>query len=655
MDYTKGGPDDGPAHGPARRVYRWLAAQPDICAALLYSAVALAAFVAAYVGIFTHFASYDDEGTLLTTVKAFVEGDDLYREVYSPYGPFYYELFGGLFALTGWSVTTDASRLIVVVVWVLTSALYGFGAHRLTGRLSLGVSAMLVAFAVLAALVSEPMHPHGLAVLLIAALALLVVFAPGRRVALGGLAVGALLSTLVLTKINLGAFAVAAFALAAVLAIEPLRRRRWIRWPVVLAFLAMPLAVMVRDVGEPWVRDFIILELLASLSLIVAASAARSQSVNGEAQFWRWLTAAVTGAIAMSLAVIGILLVLGLSVTDIYEGVVTEALGIRDAFVIPFILPEAATDWGVTALAAAVIAAWMHQRRAGGPGLWEGVLRVAAGVTIWLTIAGWSPFSFEPEVGHILLPLALAWVCAMPPPGGDKSSSLRFARVFLPALAISQVLQVYPVGGNQQSIAAVTFVPVGALCIADGLRVLQARALAQGQEAMKRFGSIALILTVALAGNFGLDAIIRPGLANIQVYASHRAVELSGASRLRLPPEQAEAYERIVSLLRQYRCSTFVSIPSLNSFYLWSSLSAPKPQLPGPWMRMATDSEQREMVARLRDVDRLCAIRDENTAAMWIQGHDVSGAPLVRYITDSFDPVEDVGGLQFLVRRAQES
>ena len=100
-------------------------------------AIALPA-VAAYLALFTQFAPYDDEGTLLVTLKAFAHGDILYRDVYSPYGPFYYELFGGLFSLTGHAVTTDASRSIVVVLWVGTSLLYGLAAQRLTGRLALG-------------------------------------------------------------------------------------------------------------------------------------------------------------------------------------------------------------------------------------------------------------------------------------------------------------------------------------------------------------------------------------------------------------------------------------------------------------------------------------------------------------------------------------
>ena len=84
----------------------------------IYAIVAMGAAIAAYFYLFTQFAPYDDEGTVLVTLKAFVHGETLYRDVYTPFGPFYYELFGGLFSLTGQAVTTDASRTIVLVIWV---------------------------------------------------------------------------------------------------------------------------------------------------------------------------------------------------------------------------------------------------------------------------------------------------------------------------------------------------------------------------------------------------------------------------------------------------------------------------------------------------------------------------------------------------------
>ena len=74
-----------------RKIQKVATDQPAATAIALYAIVAIGAFLAAYFGIFSEFAPYDDEGTLLVTLKAFVHGDALYREIWSVYGPFYYE------------------------------------------------------------------------------------------------------------------------------------------------------------------------------------------------------------------------------------------------------------------------------------------------------------------------------------------------------------------------------------------------------------------------------------------------------------------------------------------------------------------------------------------------------------------------------------
>jgi len=119
---------------------RWAAEHPRALTTIAYAAVALVASVAAFVALFSGFAFYDDEGTLLIAVKAFADGQVLYRDIYAAYGPFFFDVFGGFFALTGIAVTNDASRLVVGVVWIVTSVLFGLGAQRLTGRLVLGAA-----------------------------------------------------------------------------------------------------------------------------------------------------------------------------------------------------------------------------------------------------------------------------------------------------------------------------------------------------------------------------------------------------------------------------------------------------------------------------------------------------------------------------------
>lgn len=487
-----------------------VSAHPTAAAFGLYALVSIAAAIAAYLTIFIHFGGYDDEGTLLVTVKSFAQGEILYREIYSEYGPFYYELFGGLFALTGRAVTTDAGREIVIFLWVATSLLFGLSAQRLTGRLMLGAAGMIVAFATLGVLSNEPMHPQGLCVLLLGAFVLLAVSGPGKRAGLVGAACGALIAALALTKVNLGVYAFAAVALAAVLSVESLYRRRWVRWPVIAAFLLMPLFVLSRDLRESWVRDLLLLEVLTATAIVVAAWPARPKRGEYEAALARWLIAAAVGLAAAAIVIVGAVLLTGPTLSDVYDGVIGNALKVRDILKIPIGLASATVDWAVVAVAAAVLVTRLRSAGDGRPTIWPGLLRAAAGVTIWLSIARIAPIALNPSPGNPeALPLVLAWVAAIPPSGAAEPPYRRFLRVLLPALAMAETLQVYPVAGSQTGIAALTFVPVGALCLGDALTCLRAWSAARGPATLERFGAATAIVTVALAGMLGLDVIGR--------------------------------------------------------------------------------------------------------------------------------------------------
>jgi hypothetical protein len=635
---------------PARQRPEWLGPlrDPVIRSILVYGLLAMAAAATAYYAIFTNFAPYDDEGTLLVTLQAFAHGDVLYRDIYSPYGPFYYELFGGLFALTGKAVTTDASRSIVIVCWVATSLLYGISAQRLTGRLALGAGGMIAAFATLFALANEPMHPQVLCVLLLGGITLLTVSSPGRRPALTGGVVGALLAALVLTKLNLGVYAVAAAVLAAVLALEPLRSRAWIRWPVVVAVVAMPLVVCARDLGQEWVRNVVAVETLALLAIVVAAW--RSGSRTREEGLARWLLAGALGfAVAFAAIMIAILLT-GSSLSDAYDGMVTEAMRVREVNMTPLLMPGAVIDWAIASLAVAFIVVRLRQPEAGPPSPWSGGLRVLAGLVIWLAVAKVTPIGLNPSAQNpVSLPLVLAWIAAFPPPGAAESQFKRFLRLFLPALAVAEALQVYPVAGSQMAIAALTFVPVGALCFADGLAELQAWSAARGREGLERFGVIAAVALVALAVDLGVDSIVKPGINSARTYRDQPALPFAGATDLHLPEDQVQAYAAMVEALQQNGCTEFIGYPNINSLYLWSGIEPPPPAAPGVWL-LALDSErQQRIVDELRASERPCVIRNEQRAALWLAGREVEQRPLVRYIFNDFRPTETVGEFEFLL------
>jgi hypothetical protein len=624
-------------------------------AAIVYSLVALAAAAAAYFTLFSQFATYDDEGTLLVTLKAFVHGEPLYRNIYSEYGPFYYELFGGLFALTGKAVTTDASRTIVVFVWVASSLLFGISAHRLTKSLALGVVGTGAAFSSLSVLAGEPMHPQGLCVLLFAAAALLLTFGPGRRTGWMGCACGALLGALVMTKVNLGAFAVAGIALAAVLTVPALNRRRWLVWLVAAAYLALPFAMMARNLEEGWVRELILIEMLAMAALSVSAWWRRPTRNEGDSAMGRWLLGAVAGLVAAVIVILIAIVLTGPSPADVYDGMIVQAIRVRDVLITPLLLPGAGVDWAVGSLAVAVLVARLRPSAGREPALWPGLLRAGVGLTILLVVAHIVPIAFNPgSQNPIVLPVLLAWVAVVPPLGVAETPYKRFLRVALPAMAIAEVLQVYPVAGSQMGIAAATFVPVGALCLADALTSLRAWGADRDLRVAGRLATVVTVVTVAFAAQFTLDAMLRPGVNSaVAYYRDLEPLPFKGATALRLAPAEVSVYSSVVDLLHRYHCTNFIGYPNIDSFYLWSGIEAPPPAAPGAWINALDDEEQRRIVREMKATPRPCAFRDIPRAEAWVRSSTPPpGHPLVNYIFDDFEAITEVGDFQFMVPKS---
>jgi hypothetical protein len=474
---------------------------------------------------------------------------------------------------------------------------------------------------------------------------------PPRRFGLAGAGAGALLAALILTKVNLGALAIAAIALAAVLTIEPLYRRRWLRWPVIAAFLLLPTALTARELRAEWIRDLIALELLATVALLVAARLQRPRRGESDDGLFDWVLGAIVGFGAAFVAIFVALLLTGSTASDLYDGAIVQGLKIGDVFVLPLNSPVAALDWAVAAVAAAVITVELRTENPRTPAIWPGLLRVAAGLTIWFTIARSAPFSLGPTSNQEALPLVLAWVAVVSPAGVEEPPYRRFLRVALAALPLAEVLQVYPVAGSQVGIAAVSFVAVGAICLADGIGLLRAWSEARGGQARRHFALATVVLLAALAGKLALDVIVRPAVTNAVIYRDQTSLPFSGAGLLHLPADQAAEYGRLVSLLHAHRCSTFIGYPNVNGLYLWSGVDPPKPNAPGAWVAVLDSDGQQQAVDEMRASPRPCAIRKDPLADAWLQGRPPPDTPLVHYVFDDFEQVGTVNEWQFLVSK----
>src|SRR5262245_64052464 len=76
--------------------------------------VAAGCLPAAYYGMFSGFQDYDDEGYLLISLRDYARGGVLYDQVYTQYGPAYYQLLTAVFGLFGLPFTHTAGRAFVL-------------------------------------------------------------------------------------------------------------------------------------------------------------------------------------------------------------------------------------------------------------------------------------------------------------------------------------------------------------------------------------------------------------------------------------------------------------------------------------------------------------------------------------------------------------
>jgi hypothetical protein len=188
-------------------------------------------------------------------------------------------------------------------------------------------------------LVAEPMHPVGLACLLIAAM---VAWAARAVAGATGMAIGlgVLIAALTLTNVNLGALAAVAVLAAAALTLPELRGRLALRRGAVGLLVLAPLAILGPDLGTEWVQKLLI--AVEGGVIATAVTVLGTSGADGETRAFRWLALLTAAAVMSALVIAMVTVALGASLGGLVDGVVVEPSKLRDVFVIPFALPDAA-------------------------------------------------------------------------------------------------------------------------------------------------------------------------------------------------------------------------------------------------------------------------------------------------------------------------
>jgi hypothetical protein len=610
-----------------------------------FAAVTLATYLIAHPRIFSGFASYDDEGYMLTALKSFVNHGSLYDDVFSQYGPFYYEFWGGIFDLFGISVTHDGGRAVTLVAWVLSSLVVGLATWRLVGSLLLGLATQILVFGALTALVNEPMHPGGLICLLLAAILAIACFVR-ERVSVEAMAMlGGAVAALALVKINLGVFAFAAVALVAVTGYPALSRSRWARPLVEIGFVAVPLLLMISKAGESWARHYALHVAVAALAVVIVLRA-REDGRRPTAELWWFLS----GLVAVGLAVVIAIVASGTSPGGLIQGVIEQPLSLSDAFSLPLELSSRTYWFDLIALAGAGTYWYVARGRVGPPSpVWVAVgslLAIAVGAEMMLSVVGRTVlFDLVGYSGFPIEMLAFAWVALIPAPGaGSRETS--FARTLLPPLAVLQALHAFPVAGSQLSWSAFLLIPVGALCVANGVRGLAASLESQRErQGLAALAALAALVLAVVVVNLQLREPIHEARA---YHDGTVPLALHGATSLHVGQPEAETY-RDVSAAIERNCEAFLTLPGLGSFYIWTDQEPPTGLNATAWTELFDEDQQRQVIAETENIPGLCLLRNIPASEGW-SGGPVTPGPLVSYLERGFEPIGSWGDYTLLKR-----
>jgi hypothetical protein len=585
--------------------------------------------------MFSGFQEYDDEGYVLLSLRHYAGGGALYDQVYSQYGPAYYQVVRALFAALGLPFTHGSGRAVVAGLWLAIGALCAVTTFRLTRSVVVALATQLLVVDALVPLRNEPLHPGGLLALLVSGVVLAGSCLGGPAPTAVPVLIGALLAAAVLTKINVGGFLVASVGCALLAHARLGPRAESLRLMAAAGLPAVPLVLMGPRAAEPWVRDYLVVTVAAALAvaLVLLAQAPRDPRAR-RALGLVGASAVVTGAL-----VCGGELLRGTSPGGLLRGLVLDPLALPFVAPLPFPIAPAAPRWGLISLLGALLFvaarrdAW---RPPGALAAWRGPVQLLAGVYLWLVVSQRLPLDLIGET------LPLLWL-ALVTPGSPEGPEPALGRSLLVATTVLQALHAYPVAGSQVSWATFLLFPVGGVLIADGWRATAGLPALGGLAAPARRAVAAVLVTALLAG--AAASLAETGWRLRRVYEAGVPLGLPSAERIRVWPAQAERYRTLAASLRAH-CRTFVAIPGFTSLYLFSGLEPPTMRNVTMWAELLTPAEQTEIVERLRATpDPVCALR---RTAPEVDRYDT---PVTRYVGREFVPLFTLGDRAFMIRR----
>jgi hypothetical protein len=592
---------------------------------LAFAAVTFATVPVGYMCMLSGFREYDDEGYMLVTVTDYLAGHAIVTPPYVQlYGPFFYEVMGGVYKLLGLQPGHDSGRVLTLAMWLIACLLSGVAAYRLTRNLWLGIGAQLVSFSVLIPLVYEPFTAYGLISLLVMAVAVAATFVPAKPRASAAV-IGGFVGALCLIKINVGGFAAIAVLFAWAVA-SPYRRR--LAPAAALLVVVLPPAIMAGMLSHGLVLEFALVASISAASVGIVWLTAKPPAFPAPPAWW--LAAGGAAVVAMCL---GIALASGNGAAQLWNGLIVSSVKFPGIFVIPALVEPANVFWAAIALAVAIAVSTRYAAAAARPAF--GIVRAWVGVLTWLLVLRQPSSAF-------LLVLPLAWLAAHPPREVSAEFGGGYPRLLLPILAVVGSLQAYPVAGTQLAVASLGLVPVGAIILNDGIRQLQSAGAPKSVQDLARWVAPGVLL-------FNVAAFSLFAFMTTQLFQSGTPLALPGSQALRLNSAEAVDLRSLVAAIDR-QCSSFITFPGMDSLYVWTEQEPPSDMRYGLWWLSLDSPHQESIVQQLQNRPRLCVVKNQSVNDFWAEGRPIPQRPLVTFIDQSFVDAGSFGNYQLLVR-----
>lgn len=586
--------------------------------------------VTALLTINTSFMMYDDEGYVVLTYQKFIQGERLYTDIFSQYGPVPYLYNQCVSLLLNSPFSHSLGRGLTAFHWALVSMLSSALTVSLSGSRIAGLTAGFMTFGLLWQLNSEPSHPGGLICLLLSASTFAVCSFNGhRRWHALTATLGAAAALLSLTKINIGGFFIAGAGAALLLLTRCPRPWRTISLSLAAGGLvALPWVLMWARIGESHVLTLALQFSLTTLALAWLLSA-NSDNMPVPARAW----ATGLAVFAATLCVIGyVLAARGTGVGALIQAVLLDPLKHPAHFQIPLRWP--ASVWPVTAIsfATCLIAGWQIRRHGS---LTPFMLRFVSGLRIFTaaafvwTIPTWAT---TPGVGMFVThSLALLPLFLIPLSGKEIPPAI----IWTGLLALTQILHVYPVAGSQMGWGAFLMIPL----LVTGLHTVW-----KTEPAISRFfrPMPALILAVAC---IPAGLLLKTGW---QHYTTSRPLDLPGARHIHAP-DSIRHVLRIFTLNAALHGDLLYSRPGMFSYNLWSGVPTPTSKNATHWFWLLSHAEQQTIIARLEATPRSVLVSSRLLEEFLAQINVPVQGPLQDYLLARYKTLFAINGFNFWV------